>query len=72
MEDWAAQPAYKKAAVNVQSVVVVNDCAECSVKLVHDLLPSALKEAVLQDLLQVVEADRKGCANLRKHLNKTK
>lgn len=50
----------------VDSLKVCNDSAERGVKLASDFLKSAKKEQRYQQVLQVVENDRKSCINQRK------
>ena len=50
----------------VENLAVVNDAAERGVKLGHDFLSCARKEENYQNILQVVENDRKSLPNQRK------
>ena len=63
---WSECPAYKISAATAKSLNVVNDCAERGVKLSTDFLGSARTELHYQDVLQVVEQDRRSHPNLRK------
>ena len=54
------------------SFSVVNDAAERGVKLTGDLLSSARKEEVFQDVLQLVEKDRRDTPNQRNRKQKSK
>jgi len=58
--------AYQASVVNVDAMNVVNDCAERGVKLSSDFLAAAKTEEHYQNVLQVVEQDRKQTSNLRK------
>ena len=62
---WPAHPAYKEALINLEAINVVNDSAERNVKLSTDFIGSARSEEHYQNVLQVVEADRKEKPNLR-------
>jgi hypothetical protein len=59
-------PHYQASKANVLAINVVNDCAERGVKLSSDFLSSAKNEEHYQNVLQVVEHDRKRQPNLRK------
>ena len=59
-------PAYQQSLVNVKAVNVINDCAKRGVKLSADFLNAARSEEHYQNVLQVVEQDRKNMPNLRK------
>ena len=63
---WSECPAYKSSAATAKSLNVVTDCAERSVKLRTDFQGSARTEFHYQDVLQVVEQDRRSHPNLRK------
>lgn len=54
------------ASETVQSINVVNDCAERGVKLTSDYVSAARSEDHLQNVLQAVESDRRQHPNLRK------
>lgn len=62
----ARPEAYKSSLCNVGAVNVVNDAAERGVKLSSDYLSSAKTEKHYQNVLQLVEQDRKQKPNLRK------
>ena len=64
--DWPQHAAYQASAVNLQALNVINDCAERGVKLSSDFLSSAKGEKHYQNVLQVVEEDRKQMPDLRK------
>lgn len=68
--DWDTNASYQAAKVNIQAINVINDSAERSVKLSSDFLASARSESHYQDVLQVVERDRKETPNLRKRKHK--
>ena len=63
---WSNSVAYQASVVNVDAMNVVNDCAERGVKLSSDFLAAAKTEEHYQNVLQVVEQDRKQTSNLRK------
>jgi hypothetical protein len=67
VSDWPQHAAYQASAVNLQAVNVINDGAERGVKLSSDFLSSVKSEEHYQNVLQVVEQDRKQTPNLRKH-----
>jgi len=51
------------SAKNVAAVNVVNDCAERGVKLASDFVDTARSVEHFQNVLQVVEKDRKDAPN---------
>lgn len=63
---WPDLPSYQESAANVEAVNVINDCAERGVKLSSDFINAAKSEQHYQNVLQVVEQDRKNMPNLRK------
>ena len=63
--DWASSAAYQQCVRHIKAINVTNDCAERGVKLSADYLASARSEQHLQNVLQVVEGDRKRAPNLR-------
>ena len=65
VETWTHNETYKAGKDNVRSINCVNDCAERGVKLSSDFLGSARMEKNYQNVLQVVEKDRKTTPNLR-------
>jgi len=66
VDAWSESAAYQTSLKNLQAVNVVNDCAERGVKLSADFLSSAKGEEHYQNVLQVVERDRKKTPCLRK------
>ena len=58
-KDWSSNPQFQAAKEVVASYSVANDGAERGVKLSHDFLEIARKEDNLQNILQVVENDRR-------------
>ena len=66
VESWPSDPAYQASKANVLAINVINDCAERGVKLSSDFLSSARSEEHYQNVLQVVEHDRKQQPHLRK------
>ena len=66
VESWTRSDAYQSSLENLRAVNVVNDCAERGVKLISDFLASAKCEGHYQNILQVVEQDRKQNPNVRK------
>jgi len=65
VDEWEATAAYVTSAENVAAVNVVNDCAERGVKLASDFVDTARSDEHFQNILQVVEHDRKKKPNLR-------
>lgn len=63
---WNTLDSYKLCLEHVRSINVVNDGAERGVKLTSDFLSSAKTEEHYQNVLQVVEEDRRMKPNLRK------
>ena len=72
--EWDTNEAYLFSAENVKAINVVNDAAERGVKLATDFVETARSDKHFQNILQVVENDRKNNPNLRvkKELNKAK
>ena len=66
VESWPVSPAYNSSLANVAAVNVINDFAERGVKLSSDFLSAAKTERHYQNVLQVVEEDRRQRPNLRK------
>lgn len=63
---WPSSATYQSSLINLRALNVVNDCAERGVKLSSDFLSSAKGEEHYQNVLQVVEQDRKRQHNLRR------
>lgn len=63
---WPSSVAYQSSLINLRALNVVNDCAERGVKLSSDFLSSAKGEEHYQNVLQVVEQDRKRQQNIRR------
>lgn len=66
VENWPLCAAYQSSIVSVGAINVINDTAERGVKLSSDFLGAARSERHYQNILQVVEQDRKNMPNLRK------
>jgi len=66
VSEWMRLPSYLSSATNIGAINVINDCAERGVKLSADFTDAARTEEHFQNVLQVVETDRKGRPNLRK------
>ena len=66
VDTWPQSPAFQTSAVNVRAINVVNDAAERGVKLSSDYLLAARSDEHYQNILQVVEQDRRMKPNLRK------
>ena len=63
---WSSSSSYKTSLENVRAINVINDSAERGVKMCSDFQQSARKETNIQNVLQVVEKDRRSLPNLRK------
>lgn len=63
---WPSSATYQSSLINLRTLNLVNDCAERGVKLSSDFLSSAKGEEHYQNVLQVVEQDRKRQQNLRR------
>ena len=59
-------PSYISSKTKINAFYVINDCAERRVKLSADFTGAAKSEEHFQNVLQVVEMDRKERPNLRK------
>ena len=57
---------YQASAVDLYALNVISDSTEHGIKLSSDLLSSAKGDKHYQNVLQVVEQDRKQMPNLRK------
>lgn len=68
VESWPGDRAYQASKANVLAINVVNDCAERAVKLSTGYLSSTRNEEHYQNVLQVVEHDRREKPNLRKQI----
>ena len=66
VESWPDSAAYQRSFSNIEGLNVINDCAERGVKLSSDFLEAAESKEHYQNILQVVEKDRKNMPNLRK------
>ncbi|XP_063615336.1 uncharacterized protein LOC134788372 [Penaeus indicus] len=65
VDDWETSDSYITSKSHVSSINVTNDCAERAVKLSADYASAARKEDNYQNILHVVESDRKCTPNLR-------
>jgi hypothetical protein len=66
VDEWPGTSSYENCVVNIQAINVVNDGAERAIKMGSDFLHCARKEENFQNLVQVVEMNRKTLPNLRK------
>ena len=66
VSQWFAIESYKSSLANVKALNATNDCAERGVKLSSDFLASAKGERRYQNIMQVVEIDRKKLPNVRR------
>ena len=64
VEKWPNLISYKTSLKSIEAINLVNDCAERGVKLSSDFVAS--NEEHYQNVLQVVEQERKQQSNLRK------
>ena len=70
VSEWNTNEAYMSSADNIAAINVVNDGAERGVKIATDFADAARSDEHFQNVLQVVEQDRKANPNLR--INKIK
>ena len=66
VKEWPANCDFQEGKRVVDSLSVVNDGAERGVKLAHNFLDAAKTNKNFQNILQVVENDRKSVPNQRK------
>jgi len=66
VSEWSNSASYTASLTKLQAINVVNDCAERGFKLSTDFIDSAKCEDHFQNVLQVVEQDRRKHGNLRK------
>jgi hypothetical protein len=72
VEEWNGYDSYNSACKFIKNVNVVNDRAERGVRLAADFLNRAQFEDRFQNVLQVVENDRKLLQDQRKRGNSNK
>lgn len=65
VDQWTDSPAYQRSCKHTSVISVVNDSAERGIKLTSDYLVACRTDAHLQNVLQVVEGNRKVAQNLR-------
>ena len=63
---WPKNDDFLNSKTRVKDLNVVNDCAERAVKMTNDFACSSKDESHFQNVLQVVESERKRKPNLRK------
>ena len=68
VENWNSMDGYNQAMDKLKAIHAVNDSAERAVKMTTDFLNKAKTEEHFQNVLQVVEKDRKTNPNLRKKM----
>lgn len=66
VDAWPQSATYQAALTNIHGINVINGCAERGVKLSLDFLAASRCEHNYQNVLQVVEEDRKSRPNLLK------
>ena len=66
VSEWTSDESYLKGRALVCSLSVANDAAERGVKLAYDFLGKSKNEKKYQDVLQVVENQRKSMPNQRR------
>lgn len=71
VDAWPGEPSFCVSKTKVVALNVVNDSAERAVKLSSDYVDAARSEEHYQNILQVVEADRKQTPSLRKRKRQT-
>ena len=57
---------YVSSKTKIKAINVISDCAERGVKMSADFIDAAKSEEHFQNVLQVVESDRKERPNLQK------
>ena len=67
-DKWEDNASYQLAKERCSKIQVINDSAERGVKLDQDFLLAAKKEDHYQNVLQVVEKDRKNRSSYRKKI----
>ena len=67
ISSWQSHPSFLSSKQKIEALNVVNDSDERGVKLSSDFLNDARLEEHYQNVLQVVQTDRKETPNLRKH-----
>ena len=71
IQEWENCCDYKKFRDFIHNIDVVNDRAECGIKLIQEYIGSAHCESDLQDLLNVVDNEKSKLPNLNKVLSLT-
>ena len=71
VQAWPGRQSFLEAKAKTIALNVVNDSAERGVKLSSDFLDAARSEEHYQNILQVVEADRKQIPSLRERRQET-
>ena len=67
VKTWPGQPSFGSAKLKTGAINVINDSAERGVKLSSDFLNAARSEEHYQNILQVVEDDRRRMPNLHRN-----
>ena len=70
--DWINREDFQNMKLIFDKLQVVNEAAECGVKVCHDFLGVTRDEKHFQDVLQVVESDRQQIPNQRKRFHAQK
>ena len=70
--DWINREDFQNMKLIFDKLQVVNEAAECGVKVCHDFLGVTRDEKHFQDVLQVVESDRQQIPNQRKRFRAQK
>ena len=65
VSEWNNTAAYISSANNTKAINVINDCAERGIKLSSDFNETARTDEHFQNVLQVVEQNRKSAINFR-------
>lgn len=71
VDAWPREPSFLVSKTKIAALNVVNDSAERAIKLSSDYLDAARSEEHYQNIIQVVEADRKQTPSLRKRKRQT-
>ena len=66
VDEWSSTTSYGNSVADIQAINVVNDGAERAIKMCSDYIHGARKEDNFQNLVQVVEMNRKMLPNLHK------
>ena len=71
VDSWSELPEYQASLANINSLNVINDCMERGVKFGLSFWSQKRGSLAYQNVLKVVEEDRRSRSNLRKRKAKT-